>query len=67
MMAKFLLLSMSLAGALNSAASAAVENRAVVDELMFHVIDGKIARLCARRTAAQANRNITILNHCMSG
>jgi hypothetical protein len=67
MMAKFPLLSMSLAGALNYAASAAVENRAVVGELMFHVFDGEKARVCARRTATQANRNITILNDCMFG
>jgi len=68
MIAKFLLLSISLAGALYSAASAAVENRAVVGELIFHVFDdGEKACVCARRTATEANRNITILKEWMFG
>lgn len=67
MMARFLLLSISLAGALNSAASAAVEYRVVVGELMCHVFDGVKACVCARRTATDANRYMTIRNDCMSG
>ena len=47
MMDKFLLLSISLVAALNLATSAAVENRAVVGEWMFHVFDGEKARVCA--------------------